>query len=72
MDIAIGVGVTVLVLAQATLIGGVVGRTFAGASLDDVVLRYFAAFGPASVADIATWSRLTGLREVVELSLIHI
>jgi len=36
------------------------------ASLDDVVLRYFAAFGPASVADIATWSRLTRLRQVVE------
>jgi len=35
-------------------------------SLDEVVLRYFGAFGPASVADITTWSRLTGLREVVE------
>ncbi len=29
-------------------------------------MRFLGAFGPATVADASTWSRLTGLREVLE------
>ena len=43
------------------------GRPVAAApSLEAALRRYLAAFGPATVADMTTWSRLTGLREIVE------
>ncbi len=35
-------------------------------SIDDLVLRYLAAFGPALPADAAAWSRLTAMGEVFE------
>ncbi len=34
--------------------------------VDDLVLRYLRAFGPASTMDMQSWSRLTGFKEVVE------
>ncbi|MFF3851474.1 winged helix DNA-binding domain-containing protein [Streptomyces sp. NPDC002328] len=35
-------------------------------AVDDTVLRYLAAFGPASVKDMQTWAGLTRLREAFE------
>ena len=53
--------------ARHALLQTWLGREMAAdASADKLVLRFLRAFGPATVADARTWSRLTGLREVFE------
>lgn len=42
------------------------GREPVAPVIDDVVRRYLAAFGPATNADIAAWSRLQAIREITE------
>lgn len=47
-------------------VGGEAAGGEAGDGIDDVVLRYLGAFGPASVKDMQTWAGLTRLREAFE------
>ncbi|MFD0355691.1 winged helix DNA-binding domain-containing protein [Streptomyces sp. NPDC127110] len=47
-------------------VGGDAAGGGAGEGIDDVVLRYLGAFGPASVKDMQTWAGLTRLREAFE------
>jgi hypothetical protein len=42
------------------------GRLDPAPSPEDMVWRYLTAFGPATSGDVQTWTRLTGLKQVVE------
>lgn len=53
-------------IARHTTLNAWLGPADPVPSVDDLVLRYLGAFGPASVQDVQHWSGLTRLGEVVE------
>jgi hypothetical protein len=64
-----GAGQATFFLADAWLAGGDrprVARPDPAAAVEQLVLRYLAGYGPASVRDIQAWSGLSRLREVTD------
>ncbi len=53
-------------VAQAPLDAWVGRGLDTAPSMETTLLRYLAAFGPATAADVASWCRLTGLRAVID------
>jgi hypothetical protein len=51
--------------ARLTTVRAWLGADVDACPIDDVILRYLTAFGPASIKDMQTWCGLTSLREVV-------
>ena len=53
-------------LRQLTLDAWLGEKVAHHADPDEAIMRYLAAFGPATTSDISTWSGLTGVRAAVE------
>jgi hypothetical protein len=54
-------------VARFTLADGWLGRTFEGQrTVEPLVLRHLAAFGPSTAADVQSWSGLKGIAPVLD------
>ncbi|HEU4355248.1 MAG TPA: winged helix DNA-binding domain-containing protein [Actinomycetota bacterium] len=49
-----------------TIVDAWLGPSARASTVDDLVLRYLAVFGPATPADVQAWSGLAAMREILE------